>query len=503
MGTPARFGKYEIVATLGQGAMGVVYKAFDPGIQRTVAIKTVRKELLADGADGPMMLARFRNEARAAGRLSHPGIVAVYDYGDDAELAYLAMEFVQGSSLREYFDAGTRFGEPEAVSIMAQLLEALQHAHEQGVWHRDVKPANLIITDAGRLKITDFGIAKIDSSHLTQTGLVMGSPGYMAPEQFAGGAIDWRADLFAAGVVMYELLTGARAFTGTTAQVAYRICHETPPAPSAVEPGRGWERYDAVVMRALAKDPDARFPTAEAFRAAILAAHGAPAAATLSGGPPGIGSRRGTVELGAATQTRIDPHAPTVISPRADRAPRRGRYVGLAAAALAVVGVAGWLLRSAPPAAAPAAVSPPATQAPAPARVAPDPVPRPAPVATAGLPRAAATERPAPAAAAPAAPRPATQPDAPPDPRSSGFWRDQAITTKVAAKLHFNRNLWRSGIEVETKGGVVTLRGSVPSSALIAEAVSIASGVSGVRAVRSELRVGPPAQGVAGASAPP
>jgi tRNA A-37 threonylcarbamoyl transferase component Bud32 len=501
MSAPARLGKYEIVATLGQGAMGVVYKAFDPGIQRTVAIKTVRKELLAEGADGPMMLARFRNEARAAGRLSHPGIVAVYDYGDDGELAYLAMEFVQGASLREYFDAGTRFSEPEAVSIMAQLLEALQHAHEQGVWHRDVKPANLIITDGGRLKIADFGIAKIDSSHLTQTGLVMGSPGYMAPEQFTGGAIDWRADLFAAGVVMYELLTGARAFTGTTAQVAYRICHETPPAPSAVEPGRGWERYDAVVMRALAKDPDARFPTAGAFCAAILAAHGAPAAATLSGGSPGIEPRRRTVERGAAAPTRIDPHAPTVIGARADRAQRRGRYLGLAVVLLAVLGVGGWLLRGTPPAAAPTTVSPPAAQAPAPARVGPDPVAPPAPVATAALPRAAATERPAPAA--PAAPRPATQPEPPADPRSSGFWRDQAITTKVAGKLHFNRNLWRSGIEVETKGGVVTLRGSVPSSALIAEAVSIAGGVSGVRAVRSELRVGPPAQGVAGGAAPP
>ena len=499
MSAPTRLGKYEVVATLGQGAMGVVYKAFDPGIQRTVALKTVRKDRLADGADGPLMLARFRNEARAAGRLSHPGIVAVYDYGDDGELAYIVMEFVQGASLREYFDAGKRFGESDAVSIMAQLLEALQHAHEQGVWHRDVKPANLIITGDGRLKIADFGIAKVDSSHLTQTGVMLGSPGYMAPEQFTGGEVDWRADLFSAGVVMYELLTGARAFTGTTAQVAYRICHDNPPAPSAVEPGRGWERYDAVLLRALAKEPDARFPTAAAFRAAILAAYGGSLPATLAGaslaGEPAPRSDRSL----PVSPARADPDAPTVVVPRVDRASRRLRYAGLAAGALAVVAVAGAWLRDASAPATSTVAPPPSAQARLPARGDAHPVPPPAPVAAPEPQRAAPAVR----SAAPAQARSAPPPDAPADARTSGFWRDQSITTKVAAKLHFNRSLWRSGIEVETRGGVVTLRGNVPSQALIAEAVSIAGGVSGVRAVRSELRVGPPAQAAAGGAAPP
>ena len=161
-----RLGKYEIVEVLGRGAMGIVFKGFDPGIDRTVALKTIRKELIEDDDRAGMALARFRNEARAAGRLSHPGIVAVYDYGESESVSYIAMEYVQGNSLREYFNRGTRFGEADTVSIMAQLLEALQHAHDAGVWHRDIKPANLIIMGNGRLKIADFGIARIEASQL-------------------------------------------------------------------------------------------------------------------------------------------------------------------------------------------------------------------------------------------------------------------------------------------------------------------------------------------------
>ncbi|MGH8697713.1 MAG: protein kinase domain-containing protein, partial [Burkholderiales bacterium] len=282
MTQPQRLGKYELVEVLGKGAMGVVYKAFDPDIHRTVAIKTIRKELIDDDDRAGMLMARFKNEARAAGRLSHPGIVAVYDYGESSSVTYIAMEFVQGASLREYFNRGTRFAERDSVSIMVQVLDALHHAHEQGVWHRDIKPANLIIMNSGRIKVADFGIARIDTSQLTLTGVVMGSPGYMAPEQYSGGTVDWRADLFAAGVVMYQLLTGARAFSGTTEQIAYKICHERPPSPSAADPGRGWERYDAVIARALAKQPAERFATADAFRAVILEAYAAPVSPTVS-----------------------------------------------------------------------------------------------------------------------------------------------------------------------------------------------------------------------------
>jgi serine/threonine-protein kinase len=181
MSTLERLGKYAVTEVLGKGAMGVVYKAFDPNIRRAVAIKTIRKELIDDDR-AHTMLARFKNEAQAAGRLSHPGIVGVYDYGEEGELAYIAMEYVEGNSLREYFNRNTRFEDRDVVSIMAQLLEALAYAHEQGVYHRDIKPANIIIMTSGKLKIADFGIARIDSSNLTQIGAIMGTPGYMAPE---------------------------------------------------------------------------------------------------------------------------------------------------------------------------------------------------------------------------------------------------------------------------------------------------------------------------------
>ena len=251
MTEPRRLGKYEITATLGQGAMGVVYKAFDPGIRRVVAIKTIRRELVEGERAAAAMLARFRNEAHAAGKLLHPGIVAVHDYGEDAEVAYIAMEFVEGNSLREYVGRGTRFAERDVVSIMSQLLEGLAHAHERRVWHRDIKPGNVIVMRNGKVKIADFGIARIEASELTQTGVMMGSPGYMAPEQYAAAQIDHRADLFAAGVVFYQLLTGAKPFVGTAEQVTYATCHTDPLRPSLADPGKGWERYDPVIAKAL------------------------------------------------------------------------------------------------------------------------------------------------------------------------------------------------------------------------------------------------------------
>jgi len=277
-----RIGKYQITEVVGRGAMGVVYKAFDPNIRRTVAIKTIR----LDGTEEDTtqaLLARFRNEAQAAGRLTHPGIVGVHEYGEEDGLAYIAMEFIQGNSLREYFARGTRFGEADAVSTMTQLLEALSYAHEQGVWHRDIKPANLIVMRNGKLKIADFGIARIDSANLTQTGFVIGTPGYMAPEHYTGGTIDWRADVFSAGVVMYELLTGVKPFAGSVEAAAYKVCHEHPLPPSQVRNDPPSPvAYDAVVARAIAKKTVERFESANAFRYALLDAHAAPVSATLS-----------------------------------------------------------------------------------------------------------------------------------------------------------------------------------------------------------------------------
>jgi len=281
MAAPAQLGKYAISEVLGKGAMGVVYKGFDPHIRRVVALKTIRKDLV-DEEQAATLLARFRNEAQAAGRLSHPGIVGVYEWGEADDVVFLAMEYVEGHSLREYFVRGTRFDDRDAVSVMVQLLDALQYAHEQGVWHRDIKPANLIVMRNGKLKIADFGIARIESSTLTQVGAIMGTPGYMAPEQYAGSAVDRRSDIFSAGVVMYQLVSGVRPFTGPAESIAYKVCHEEAAPPSAADSGRGAAHFDAVVMTAIAKDPQQRFPDARAFRDAVLAAYSEPASPALS-----------------------------------------------------------------------------------------------------------------------------------------------------------------------------------------------------------------------------
>jgi eukaryotic-like serine/threonine-protein kinase len=278
---PASLGKYAIAEILGKGAMGIVYKGFDPHIRRTVALKTIRKDMVDDDQEASL-LARFRNEAQAAGRLSHPGIVGVYDWGEHEDVAFLAMEYVEGNSLRDYFVRGTRFEMRDVVSIMIQLLDALQHAHEQGVWHRDIKPANIIVMRNGKLKIADFGIARIDSSNLTQVGAVMGTPGYMAPEQYSGAVVDWRADIFSSGVVMYQLLTGKRPFTGSNESMAYKICHEQPAPPSKAGGEDCGEQFDAVAMMALAKNPEERFQYAHVYRDAVQAAFAAPVSATLS-----------------------------------------------------------------------------------------------------------------------------------------------------------------------------------------------------------------------------
>ncbi len=279
---PERIGKYQIVGLLGRGAMGTVHKAIDPHIKRPVALKTIRRELFQQDHEAESLVARFRHEAQAAGRLAHPGIVGVYEYGEEADLAFIAMEFVEGLSLREYFSRGVRFNEPDIVSLMAQLLDALGYAHANDVWHRDIKPANLIVTAGGRLKVADFGIAHLPASDLTQAGAILGTPGYIAPEVYLGRPVDHRCDLFAAGAVLYQLLTGASPFGGAAEAVMYKVCHEAPnpPSQSAVPPCR--PEYDALVATALAKLPEQRFQDAAAFRTALLEAYSQPPAETIS-----------------------------------------------------------------------------------------------------------------------------------------------------------------------------------------------------------------------------
>lgn len=279
---PERLGKYQVTGVLGEGAMGVVYKGFDPGIQRAVALKTVRRQLLENNDHGPGMLARFRNEAQAAGRLAHPGIVAVYDYGDEGDVAYIAMEYVEGNTLERYIAQQVQFSDSDIVSVVVQLLDALEHAHTQGVWHRDIKPSNILMTREGRLKIADFGIARIESARLTLVNSVIGTPTYMAPEQFRGLEIDRRVDIYATGVLLYRLLVGKPPFTGSTESLSYRVVHEAPVLPSAV---LGYERgaqYDPVLAIALSKDPAHRYPTAQAFKLALISVIDIPVAATVS-----------------------------------------------------------------------------------------------------------------------------------------------------------------------------------------------------------------------------
>lgn len=271
---PAQLGKYRVTEVLGEGAMGVVYKGFDPDIQRTVALKTIRASLNAEDDSPGAPASRFRNEAQAAGRLSHPGIVAVYDFGRDQQVSYIAMEFVEGRSLASYLTAKVRFTDTDIVGIMSQLLDALGHAHDKGVWHRDIKPANIIMTTGGRLKVADFGIARIESQHLTQTHYMVGTPSHMAPEQFLGKPMDRRVDIYGAGVVLYQLLTGRAPFTGTTEALMYKVVNDMPEPPSVVEGAErpGW--FDAIVARALAKRPADRFATTFEFKQTLRSAIG-------------------------------------------------------------------------------------------------------------------------------------------------------------------------------------------------------------------------------------
>jgi serine/threonine-protein kinase len=263
-----QLGKYKIVEVIGKGAMGVVYKGYDPVLERHVALKTVRKELVDEDTAGAI-IARFKNEALAAGRLTHPGIVGIYDYGETKQLAYIAMEFVQGRGLRDFLARQERFGLQDVVSIMTQLLDALDYAHDHGVVHRDVKPANIIMTPSGSLKVADFGIARIDRSNLTQTGSIMGTPAYMSPEQYSGQQADRRSDIFSCGVVLYELLTGVKPFEGPTQSIGYKICHEPHRNPSEVNPQGVPKVFDAILAKALAKTPEERYATAREFAKAI------------------------------------------------------------------------------------------------------------------------------------------------------------------------------------------------------------------------------------------
>lgn len=264
---PGQLGKYRIDGILGEGSMGVVYRGFDPELDRRVAIKTLHKDVLA-GPNGAEMLERFKREANAGIRLSHKHVVTVYEFGEDSRQAFMAMELIDGQSLRELNAQRAPWPLLEALELAHQLLEALDFFHERGVVHRDIKPANIMVDAAGRLTVTDFGIARTDASELTQVGTILGTPSYMSPEQITGQPIDGRSDLFSVGVILYEMLTATKPFRGEVITIAHNIVCEPHPEPSSLNATLP-PAIDRLFRRALAKKPDERFRNGAAFREAL------------------------------------------------------------------------------------------------------------------------------------------------------------------------------------------------------------------------------------------
>jgi predicted Ser/Thr protein kinase len=253
---PQTVGRYEITGELGRGAMGVVYKATDPTIGRTVALKTMRLDV--HGLESGEIVRRFKNEARAAGLLNHPNIVTIYDAGEHEGIFYIAMEFMQGTTLQAVLDEKRILDTNEAIQFSREICEGLDYAHAHGIVHRDVKPANIMITARGGVKIMDFGIAKAGGS-MTSTGQVLGTPNYMSPEQVKGRSLDGRSDLFSFAVILYEMLTGEKPFVGqNVTTIIYKIVNESPIPPrdldASIHPG-----LNAIVVKALAKVPDERY----------------------------------------------------------------------------------------------------------------------------------------------------------------------------------------------------------------------------------------------------
>jgi len=365
-------GRYQILGELGRGAMGVVYRAQDPTIGRLVAIKTIRLADLSDQAERVRLQERLFREAQSAGILSHPGIVIVYDVGTDGDVTYIAMEFVNGPTLEKLLADPNPPGQQTVLGVLRQTAAALDYAHKKGIVHRDIKPANIMIDGEATIKIADFGIAKIAaSSQLTQTGLVMGTPNYMSPEQVQGKPVDGKADQFALAVVAYEMLTGEKPFTGEQlTTVLYKIVSEDPPAVEHLNPTLGFA-VSMVLTRAMSKDPTRRYGSCsefvDALEAALNSKKGWQALAR------GAGQSMPTeVVVGGALAARPQAYAEPAPTPPKTGAGRRamlviaGLLLGICLVAAVFLGVKKWLLTE------------PAAGEPATAVTAPTPPPGPA-----------------------------------------------------------------------------------------------------------------------------
>ena len=395
-----KLGKYEIRRELGHGAMGVVYEAYDPMIARVVALKTIRPDQLT-GAHSKEILARFHREAQAAGRLTHPNIVSIYDFGEDAGVWFIAMELVQGRELKDHFEKNERFRTADTVRILSQVLGALGYSHRLGVVHRDIKPSNIFIMEDGTAKVADFGIAHLESSDLTQVGTVLGTPAYMSPEQILGLPVDGRSDLFSVGVILYQFLTGERPFTGNATITMRKVLEEDPLPPSRFNtqiPGA----MDAVVRRALAKKPEERFASAEEFATALAAAAQSERQATgeTTLVPPPAAAGAGGVGGGSNGARGIASAAPGTGGTGTPKSPQRAGLAVVVVGVFVAVAVGMWFLNQRGGGDKPATVA----SAPASGSTAPGAPPAPPSPAAAGAGAGAGAP---PAAGAPAAPPPA------------------------------------------------------------------------------------------------
>ncbi len=436
MATVDKLGKYEIKRQLGKGAMGTVYEGWDPIIERRVAIKTVN---LPDATDPETeeALARFRREAQAAGRLTHPNIVGVFDYGETGDVAYIVMEYIDGPPLKNLLDKQERFTIPNTVRIMNDLLAGLQFSHERGVVHRDIKPANLMLTSGGQAKIADFGIARIESSSMTQAGTVLGTPAYMSPEQIMGLVVDSRSDIYSSGVLLYQLLTGERPFEGGMSAIMHKALNTEPPLPSQISVTAP-AGFDAVVRKAMAKRPEDRFADAAEFAAAIRdAAEGRPMATDDSH------AQEATMVAAPRRAAPPPPGRPAGVPPTAApaqaTAPAKKSSMPLIAGGAAVVvllaGVGGYFALSGP-SAPPKPIVSVATAPVLPAPVTPAPA---TPIPPAPIPAAPVVANPTPISPpvqpVPVVPPPAPEPvvvPAPPPPNPTGPAALEALRSQIA-----------------------------------------------------------------------